>query len=99
MWGKQHPRYKTPDDTPSFRTPCGVFCCYPLVARSKARQECRLLHRSECCLFHRSSPEKGGSRKRRWTCYRTIALVPPRKRGEVDKNKQARWRVAFSLGP
>src|SRR5215217_3240268 len=29
----------------------------------------------------------------------TIALVPPRKRGGVDKNKQARWCVAFSLDP
>jgi hypothetical protein len=29
----------------------------------------------------------------------TIALVPPRKRGEVDKNKQAQWWVAFSLDP
>ncbi len=38
MWGKRHCRYKTPDGTPSIRTPSGVFGCYPLVAGSKARQ-------------------------------------------------------------
>jgi hypothetical protein len=25
MWGKRHCRYKTPDGTPSIRTPSGVF--------------------------------------------------------------------------
>src|SRR5215208_5511739 len=42
MWGKRHCRYKTPDGTPSIRTPSGVFGCYPLVAGSKARQAAAL---------------------------------------------------------
>jgi hypothetical protein len=40
MWGKRHSRYTTPDGTPSIRTPSGVFSCYPLMTRSKARQDC-----------------------------------------------------------
>ena len=39
MWGKRHCRCTTPDGTPSIRTPSGVFSCYPLMARSKAREE------------------------------------------------------------
>jgi hypothetical protein len=32
MWGKIHCRFKTPDGSPSIRTPSGAFSCYPLVA-------------------------------------------------------------------
>ena len=39
MWGKRYRRYKTPDGSPSIRTPSGVFSCYPLVARSKDGQD------------------------------------------------------------
>jgi hypothetical protein len=37
IWGKRHSRYKTPDGTPSIRTPSGVFSCYPLVAISSSK--------------------------------------------------------------
>src|SRR5215218_8221162 len=40
LWGKRHRRYRTPDGSPSIRTPSGAFSCCPLAGRSKARQDC-----------------------------------------------------------
>jgi hypothetical protein len=75
MWGKRHPRYKTPDGwAPPMISVRRSSLCYPLVASSSSKDTlfgvCTLLQR----VGYKAMVQKAFSERRKEECVRRYAV-------------------------